>query len=90
MQGGDSPSVKAAGLPNIIGSGGWGELFPAMEPDRCSGALWINTEHKRKGSGSTDNGNYTIDFDASKSNQIYGSSSTVQPPSICLIPQIRF
>ena len=90
IQGGDTSSVKAAGLPNIIGSGGWGETLTSMEPDRCSGALWINTGHKRKGSGSTDAGNYTIDFDASKSNQIYGSSSTVQPPSLCLIPQIRF
>ena len=90
MQGGDTSSVKAAGLPNIIGSGGWGETLTSMEPDRCSGALWINTGHKRRGSASTDNGNCTIDFDASKSNQIYGSSSTVQPPAITLIPQLRY
>lgn len=82
--------MKAAGLPNIIGSGGWCERLDSIEPDRCSGALWINTEHKRKGSAATDNGNCTIDFDASKSNQIYGSSSTVQPPSIVLLPQIKF
>ena len=29
-------------------------------------------------------------FDASKSNFIYGSSTTVQPPAIVLIPQIKF
>lgn len=31
-----------------------------------------------------------IKFDASKSNPIYGSSTTVQPPSIKLIPQLRY
>lgn len=29
-------------------------------------------------------------FDASRSNPIYGSSTTVQPPSIKLIPQLRY
>lgn len=31
-----------------------------------------------------------LTFDASKSNSIYGSSETVQPPAICLIPQIKY
>ena len=31
-----------------------------------------------------------IRFDASKHNTIYGQSSTVQPPSITLIPQLRY
>lgn len=29
-------------------------------------------------------------LDASKSNNIYGSSNTVQPPAISLIPQIHY
>ena len=29
-------------------------------------------------------------FDASKSNPIYGNSTTVQPPAIQLIPQLRY
>lgn len=29
-------------------------------------------------------------WDLSKSNSIYGTSSTVQPPAVRLIPQIRF
>ena len=33
---------------------------------------------------------YGILFSAQKSNAIYGASQTVQPPSIVLIPQIRF
>lgn len=32
----------------------------------------------------------TYGFDASKSNPIYGNSSTVQPPAIQLIPQIKY
>ena len=31
-----------------------------------------------------------IKFNASESNAIYGSSETVQPPAICLIPQIKY
>ena len=31
-----------------------------------------------------------IKFDASRSNPIYGKATTVQPPSISLIPQIKF
>lgn len=35
-------------------------------------------------------GGATWEFDASKSNPIYGNSSTVQPPAIQLIPQIKY
>ena len=36
------------------------------------------------------NGNDGISFDASRSNAIYGASTTVQPPALVLLPQIRF
>ncbi len=49
IQGGDTPSVVAAGLPNITGSAGH--------------------------------------FNC---NKIYGSSNTVQPPALMLIPQLRY
>ena len=29
-------------------------------------------------------------WDLSKSNSIYGTSNTVQPPALCLIPQIKY
>ena len=35
-------------------------------------------------------GRYSIDFNAANSSNIYGNSNTVQPPSIVLIPQIKF
>ena len=31
-----------------------------------------------------------LGFDASAANSIYGASNTVQPPAICLIPQIKY
>lgn len=33
---------------------------------------------------------YKVNFNASDSEPIYGNSDTVQPPAICLIPQIKF
>ena len=62
-----------AGLPNITGSLGISTWVT------CDGAFYI--------SGTTDkiaNFDYDrpgVDFDASRSNDIYGKSSTVQPPA---------
>ena len=39
---------------------------------------------------SSANGYRVCKFDASKSNAIYGNSTTVQSPALQLIPQIRF
>ena len=35
-------------------------------------------------------GTYSQSFDASRSNSIYGASTTVQPPALCLLPCIRY
>ena len=49
-------------------------------------ALWTVT-----GSGQSNIiGAGTLKFTAPNSNKIYGASSTVQPPALQLIPQIRF
>lgn len=40
--------------------------------------------------GSNVNGYRKCKFDASKSNAIYGNSTTVQSPALQLMPQIRF
>ena len=37
-----------------------------------------------------DNNIDRVHFDASKSNGIYGSATTIQPPSIALIPNLRY
>ena len=78
-----------AGLPNIIGgfgfasysgSGGWLSVASA------TGAF-----KGRDGSGAVAqagvasvSGAVAVDLDASKSSQIYGASTTVQPPAYCM------
>ena len=80
-----------AGLPNITGNWG-GDAIGNYISDSQSGA--INRVKNSTGSyGSAPNSNYRaidLKFDASLSNPIYGASSTVQPPSITLIPQMRY
>ena len=45
---------------------------------------------KKRNSDTSNTDAPVIKFDASKSNPIYGSSDTVQPPALTLIPQIRY
>ncbi len=83
IQGGDNSSVIAAGLPNITGS------FGNIYYQNATGAF-------TKGAGSQyghADAMYVdsiIQFSASNSNAIYGASTTVQPPALALIPQIKF
>lgn len=88
IQGGDITALKAPGLPNI------------------TGAIGITSDVKAKGSGSLIGSTseikgyqristlYTLvsnlQLNASKSSIIYGSSNTVQPPALQLIPQIKY
>lgn len=83
-----------AGLPNIEGSlkniPQGHSVFDAILVQ--SGALSTTTAKKYgvTGSGSYSSWSDSIDFDASKSNPIYGTSNTVQPAAIKLIPIIRY
>ena len=68
-----------AGLPNITGTticffgqGAWGGF---------SGALYANSGYLAPAAGSGNVGGVAMTFDASQSNNIYGNSNTVQPPS---------
>lgn len=87
LQGGDSPAVLAAGLPNITG-----QYYAVV-----GGGITVNgafTGSKTDSSGQTSGGGgynrVHLVVDASKSNAIYGASKTVQPPAIVLIPQIKY
>ena len=71
--GGSSAGYIAAGLPNITGT------FDAN--DLSDDALYSYLGNRRDSSNGKNNG-YAIGFDASRSNAIYGKSSTVQPPAI--------
>jgi hypothetical protein len=90
LQGGITVKSVEAGLPNI--SGGIGEI-PYIY-SLCTGAFvkgdLQGAQHALFGSpgaGSTFQG---LIFDASKSNATYGASSTVQPPALQMIPQIKY
>ena len=75
-------TTAEAGLPNITGSTGRFASGYSSSPDRKNGALNYSGEAYNMGyyssSGSAGYG-YYINFNASKSNAIYGKSSTVQP-----------
>lgn len=83
-KGSDSVSIINAGLPNITGEisdmPSWGGSSGAISSWRKDGV------HNDGGTG----GRYAWNFDASRSSSIYGASNTVQPPTIALIPQIKF
>lgn len=79
--------ILEAGLPNILGSAGH---FNSLIEYVYSGAMF---EKSSEYTADANNGGAQakeIGFDASRSNKIYGSSDTVQPPSIVLIPQLRY
>lgn len=93
LQGGESVQSVEAGLPNITGN-----IDPvaghslSIGVSSHSGALTANSSatlanHTSSGSYSSEWG---INFDASLSNPIYSASTTVQPPALSLIPQIKY
>ena len=87
IEGSDNVNIISAGLPNIKGT------FQARAyqyTPSTSGAFTVsrNSSDANQNSGNASNNTYT--FNASRSNAIYGGANTVQPASICLIPQIKF
>lgn len=75
---------REAGLPNITGNtmvSTWGDLRGAFRYD--SSVTTGRAYHD-------ENNRNSISFDASLSNDIYGKSSTVQPPAINVIPILRY
>ena len=80
-----SGSYKSAGLPNITGTL---NVVIAGEGARATGAIYDTTWSSTPGSigagglyGAQGVGNKGFGLNASKSNSIYGKSSTVQPAS---------
>lgn len=86
LQGGNTVASVEAGLPNITGS------FRANDQTGTSGmngAFYPGGDSKN-GGATNNTRNYIYLFDASRSSAIYGASTTVQPPAITLIPQIKY
>lgn len=77
-------TYHSAGLPNISGNvnvaNGWGSIADA-------GALYREGTTQAPGGGAA-NGTYVY-LVASRSSSVFGSSSTVQPPSVGLLPCIK-
>lgn len=81
LQGGASVQSVEAGLPNITG------VLAAFE-GLTEGAF---SEIQHYGAvGGTGYGFGKIQIDASRSSSIYGNSTTVQPPALSLISQIKY
>ena len=80
-----SGTVRNAGLPNITGYTGY---IPFINREVVAGSLaYIETDTRFNITGNPpDCPLRNLDFNASRSNSIYGESDTVQPPALtCLI-----
>lgn len=96
---GTAGTVKSAGLPNITGSVlqsynnatsadiGWHNY---QEKGWGSGALYLSGKGKSAPRVDTYGTGGAIAFDASKSNSIYGKSTTVQPPALTMRFYIKY
>jgi microcystin-dependent protein len=86
---GTAGTVKAAGLPNIEGtfysSHGEGMIGKETGPFKGTDAGSYGFD-----SGGNQEHGITVTFDASRSNSIYGNSTTVQPPAICMRYCIKY
>ena len=81
------PAVLEAGLPNITGT--VNGVDSSVDGTRGDGAFASGSIALLMTKGSAIGVNkYT--FDAKRSSSIYSNSDTVQPPALCLIPQIKF
>ena len=86
-QGGDTTGIKQAGLPNITGETGDFHANNIIE----KGAFKLIRESRLdRGGGSGKEVYMCMSFDASRCSNIYGASTTVQPLTVVLIPQLRY
>ena len=88
IQGGDNILTLCAGLPEISGQASLGSDH--QENQNEAGALTtINRSSPVFSLGRNGGGWCTLKFKASRSNAIYGASTTVQAPALQLIPQFK-
>lgn len=83
------PKVLSAGLPNITGEFAteYGHWAWSNHPNS---AIYSDSTTDNNGGSPDGVGDDLIKFDASRSNSIYDSSDTVQPPTLQLIPNLRY
>lgn len=76
-------TYHSAGLPNITG-----EFTAVEEMNTVTGAFYVVKNGQATKSGNHYSGQ-RINLEASRSSAIFGTTSTVQPPSIALLPCIK-
>jgi hypothetical protein len=95
---GEAGTQRRAGLPNITGKlnaeGAKGSQFLADTLTTISGAFSVEGKGQKVGIASDENnltgfGYTALNFNASASNSIYGSSNTVQPPAYMVRAWVR-
>lgn len=87
----DVGAVIDAGLPNITGKATFAVSDGVSQTWPDEGVLfWDNYNASELAAKTSGTGKRDIRLDASRSNPIYGKSSTVQPPALCLLPCIRY
>ena len=79
---------RNAGLPNIKGS--ITKIMYYSESSATGAFRKSNSSNVRQGDGSSLPSTYDYDFDASRSNSIYGKSATVQPPALTMRYIIKY
>lgn len=100
IQGSNTSGIeKEAGLPNIIGEANFRPISDASSvmTDLNTGVFsesnpytkLSNNKFYSAGTGSQYSSSGVLDFDASKSNAIYGNSDTVQPPALTMVYIIK-
>ena len=83
----------SAGLPNINGSVSNILNFVNGTPTKNGAFSSTSYTAAQPYDGNVDQpnmGRIALNFSARNSNTIYGNSSTVQPPALQLVPQIRY
>lgn len=82
-------TVKSAGLPNIEGDTGVYICAIEYQYDP-TGMIYIYRDYGKHTTYAGAGGAAWLKFDASRSNSIYGKSTTVQPPALTLLPCIKY
>lgn len=96
LQGGNTIEEKDAGLPNITGYVAGGAGYAGTNGTglfrEASGAFYLGnpTPNAVGPGGASTPGSGYAHFNAAYADPIYGNSTTVQPPAITLIPQIKY
>ena len=75
-------------MPNILGGIGITSDVQAVGSGALIGTLAEIGDFSRL--STTTQKTNGLQFNASKSSSIYGAANTVQPPALCLIPQIKY